>query len=419
MTKTPDRKIKKIAAALLPVLFLFLLALPAACATGTKTITARKTVILLSMDGVRWDYPTRDHLPAFASMAADGLRAGRMTPPFPSLTFPSHSTLATGCYANKHGIIANSFLDRASGRRFSESGKASWLLEPPLWVLAERAGLKSAVCAWPCSLGKWHGSAPTYYQPFDRHRRDEQTADWIISLLRKAAPLRPALIMAWTHGADGPGHAQGPDGPAVHSAMRRADALLIKLRAAIKALGLSGKVDLIVLSDHGMAEVTRIVDVVKLIPKHGYYPYIATSGPICNIYVKDASQREAVAAGLKGLPPGVKVYTKGTLPPSLHYDGSSRTGDFVLICPQGLTFASYSRNFHRRRMVRGMHGYIPTLPDMGGIFYAEGPDFRAGSTLPEVRAVDVAPTICALLHISPPPHADGHSILKIGVGRTG
>jgi predicted AlkP superfamily pyrophosphatase or phosphodiesterase len=342
-------------------------------------------------------------------MARGGVKATHLVPPFPSLTFPSHSTLATGCVPSRHGIVANSFLDVTSKRRFSDEAEASWLEEPPLWVLVQRAGLKSAVSGWPCSAGPWKGVSPSDYRPFDERSTDAETVDWVLDLLRMPAGQRPDLIMAWTHGADGAGHAEGPDGPGVHRAMAAADSLLARLRAAIASLRPALRVDLVVVSDHGMTAVDRMEDLSKVVPKRGFFPYIAVSGPICNLYVKGEAQREQVWRALKSLPPEVMVYSAGALPPALAYAHCPRIGDFVLICPPGETFKGF-RSRSGKASPRGMHGYVPTEPDMGGIFYAEGPDIKAGTKVDVIGAVDVAPTLCTLLEIPPPPHADGHSL---------
>jgi len=378
-------------------------------APGPRPVPAAPAVVLITMDGVRWDYPLRDALPAFSSMGSAGWTARRLTPPFPSLTFPSHTTLATGVSPARNGIVANSFLDRASNRRFSDEREGSWIEVPPLWVLAERAGLKAAVRSWPCSQGAWNGTSPSFFRGYDGDARDGETVSWILDLLRRPAPDRPRLIMAWTRGADHAGHEEGPSSEGVRRAMRASDKLLSELRAGIAALGPSAPVDLIVVSDHGMTKVDRMVDVVKVIPKEGYFPYIATSGPLCNIYVKTEAQRRAVAASLSRLPGGILSMTRAEAGRRFGYDGD-RTGDFVLLCPSGATFASFHRKGDRD-VPRGMHGYDPSLPDMGGIFYAEGPQFPPGKTLAEVRAADIAPTVCCVLRIPPPPSAEGRNLL--------
>jgi predicted AlkP superfamily pyrophosphatase or phosphodiesterase len=101
------------------------------------------TVILLSLDGVRYDYLDRDELPAFARIAREGLRADALEPVFPSSTFPNHVSLATCAPADRHGIVANTFQDRTRGG-FDYSNDASWIEAEPLWVAAERQGERAS-----------------------------------------------------------------------------------------------------------------------------------------------------------------------------------------------------------------------------------------------------------------------------------
>jgi predicted AlkP superfamily pyrophosphatase or phosphodiesterase len=391
-------------------LFAWILLLAALGTMGAAPAPAGHAVVLLSMDGVRWDYPGRDALPAFKAMSDEGCSASRLTPPFPSLTFPSHATLATGVGPSKHGIVANAFFDRSLDRAFGDEPEASWLKAAPLWVLAERAGIKAAVCAWPCSRGPWNGVAASYYRPYAKDLRDTDTVRWILELLRKPPGERPGLLMAWTHGADAPGHAEGPGGEGVHRAMREADQMLAALRRGLAELAPAVKVDLVVVSDHGMAAADRFVALSRSVPKEGFFPYVATSGPLCNIYVQTEAQRRQVAAGLHKLPSGALAMTRSEASTRFGYDGGQRTGDFVLLCSPPALFAGFGRK-RASAPPKGMHGYDPTLDAMGGIFYADGPHFPAGCRLEGVRAADVAPTLCACLGIPPPPSAEGASLL--------
>ena len=72
--------------------------------------TRKPTVILLSWDGLRHDFPDRGTFPGLKRMEQAGVRAGRLTPVFPSNTFPAHVSLATGTYPDRHGIVDNHFL---------------------------------------------------------------------------------------------------------------------------------------------------------------------------------------------------------------------------------------------------------------------------------------------------------------------
>jgi predicted AlkP superfamily pyrophosphatase or phosphodiesterase len=367
------------------------------------------TVILWSMDGVRWDYPERYDLSAFQEMSTEGTRVEHLTPPFPSLTFPGHASLATGCLPWRHGIVANGFLDSGNGRRFSHEAEASWLQEPPLWVLAERAGLPTAVRAWPNSSGDWKGVRPRYHVPFAPGLPREEAVAWVLDLLSKREPDRPRLILLSTPGADHAGHAEGPDGGAVRRAMVREDNALDTLRSGIRRLRVEGGVVLLVVSDHGMAEARERIDVAGAIPKKGFFPYIAPSGPICNVYVKGEAQEREIALALERLPAKVDAYSRETIPEGLRYADNGRIGDFVLLAPPGSYFAGYGSD-GGEAPARGMHGYDPDVPEMAGIFYAVGPGIGSGRLLPKAAAVDVAPTVCRILGIPPPPNTDGEAI---------
>jgi len=400
------------------LLAMLLFALSASLAPSAGGVgPAKRTVILLTMDGVRWDYPARQPLRSFARLAREGTRAERLIPPFPSLTFVSHATLATGCYADRHGIAANQFLDRTADRRFSDEKEAFWLLQPPLWAWANQHGRRSAVAAWPDSLGPWQGAAPDDSRAFGAGGGDEGTLTWIRDLLARPEASRPDLILAWTGGADSAGHDEGPDGPGVRNAMERADHLLGSLLTFLGAEGRASRTTLLVASDHGMAAVSRTMDLVPLVPKEGYYPFLAVSGPICNIYTRDGRQTQKVGVALKQAAPGVSVWPKAQIPAALHYGDSPRAGDFLLVAPPGTTFASYSRSRSNRMTgaPRGMHGYDPaTCPEMAGVLYAWGAGVTPGRILPAVKAVDVAPTVCALLGLPLLPAADGKALALTG-----
>jgi len=374
---------------------------------------APPSVVLLTVDGVRWDYPARFGLPAFAEMGRRGTRVERLLPPFPSLTWVCHATLATGTYPDKHGIAANAFLDRETDTRFAKDPEARWLLEPPLWVLAERAGQRSAVVSWPLSDGDWKGVSPSYRRGFQKGRggSDGESLRFVLDLLQKPPAERPRLILCWTSGADDAGHEEGPDGPGVRRAMVRCDRLIARLRKGIAALGPRNPVVLLVASDHGMSAVDRTLDLTAWVPKKGFYPYIAPSGPMANLYVKDGAQREEVRAALKGLPPGCQVYDRGACPEDLHYAGCARAGDLVVLAPPHATFRAFSRSAVPSPPLKGNHGYPPSNPDVQGVLYLEGPGIPAGKVLPQASAVDVAPTVCRLLGLSPPPRADGKSLV--------
>ena len=197
----------------LSLLVSLLLVGPAEAAEEEESI-----VILISLDGVRHDYLDRADFPAFGRMEAEGLRADRLVPVFPSSTFANHVSLATGASVETHGIINNAFIDRDKGLYFYGAGEGEggeprdWLQAEPLWVAAERQGLHSAVYFWVGSESDYRGQRPSYVRrPFDADIPDSAKVDQILEWLDLPRAERPRLIMSWWHGADGEGHTKGPN----------------------------------------------------------------------------------------------------------------------------------------------------------------------------------------------------------------
>ena len=119
-------------------------------------------VVLVSFDAFRHDYIDRFHPAAFEEIASRGVRASALIPSFPSKTFPNHYTLVTGLYPGHHGIVANAFYDPAR-REWYRPGTgqtvldSSWYGGEPIWVTAERHGVKAGVYFWPGSEASIQG----------------------------------------------------------------------------------------------------------------------------------------------------------------------------------------------------------------------------------------------------------------------
>ncbi len=127
---------------------------------------------MVSFDGFRWDYTDLYDTPNFDAMTASGVRAEKLIPSFPTKTFPNHYTLATGLYPDHHGIINNSFyaaeLDGIyrMGDRNMVSNPDAYFGEP-IWVTAEKQGVKSACFFWVGSEAPIGGTYPTYWKKYD------------------------------------------------------------------------------------------------------------------------------------------------------------------------------------------------------------------------------------------------------------
>jgi len=222
--------------------------------------------VILSLDGMRHDYPGRVPGGVFTRLEREGVRALRLDPPFPASTFPSHATLATGCYPDRHGILNSRFLDDRRGE-FEKSPDPGWLACEPLWIGAERQGVMSGVLNWVGSYGAWGGTRPTYHDPAYRERSDRAAAGEVLRWLRLPAARRPRLIMAYLKGADHPGHLYGPDSAQLKRRLQSEDAILSHLLKGVESLPDAGDINLVVVSDHGMASRTRSLDPIAALSR--------------------------------------------------------------------------------------------------------------------------------------------------------
>jgi predicted AlkP superfamily pyrophosphatase or phosphodiesterase len=142
--------------------FILLLLTICACFScrNSQTGTRDSYVVMVSFDGFRWDYTALYDTPNFDALAENGVKAERMIPSFPTITFPNHYTLATGLYPDNHGIISNSFYapDLQATYRISDRAmvtNAAAYSGEPIWVTAEKQGIRSACYFWvgsECSL---------------------------------------------------------------------------------------------------------------------------------------------------------------------------------------------------------------------------------------------------------------------------
>src|SRR5512138_3240671 len=132
----------------------------------------RNYVLLVSLDAFRWDYPQIYNTPNINKIAAEGVKADRMIPSFPTVTFPNHYTIATGLYPDHHGLIDNNFLAPDLGLSYRMSDRAavenpSFYGGEPVWITAERQGAKAASFFWVGSEAPVGGHHPTYWKKYD------------------------------------------------------------------------------------------------------------------------------------------------------------------------------------------------------------------------------------------------------------
>ena len=374
------------------------------------------TVILVSFDGWRWDYSTKAPVPNLRRLMARGVRAESLIPSFPSKTFPNHYTIVTGLYPGHHGIVANTIKDPATGRIFAtpkvkEVQDPMWWGGEPIWVTAAHAGQLSGAMFWPGSEAPIEGVLPRYWTPYDGNYPATRRIDRVLEWLDLPEAERPQFITVYFEDTDHAGHDQGPESPAVREAIMRADSYLGRLQRGLERRGLADKVNVVVLSDHGMASVSadRIIVIDDyLSPEDGE---IVDLNPTLALYPKPGKE-ESVFRALEKAHPRFKVYRRGEMPPQWHYNDHPRIPPIMGIADEGWQVLRRStvdglRN-RRLRGAAGQHGYDPVNMSMRAMFVAAGPAFKTGVTVPPFRNVDIYNVLAQVLRVMPAPN-DGEA----------
>ena len=360
---------------------------------------AKPYVVLVSLDGFRYDYVKKYSAPNIAAMAARGASApDGMIPSYPSTTFPNHLALITGLYPEHHGIVANTFYDPARQQRYTYGDPAavqdgSWYSGVPLWSLAEQNQMRAACYFWPGSEAEIAGKRPSYYLKFDPTIPNDQRIEQVLAWLRLPAAQRPHFITLYMAEVDGAGHEHGPDSKETAEAAKFVDAEVGKLIAGLDALHLP--IDLIVLADHGM-ETTRGGWIT--LDQFADLSQFKSAGPL--MYAPSAADAEKAYQSLKGASDKFKVYRRADLPAELHYDSNPRAGDPVVVAAGAYSIRARAPAAGEpdKPPSVGQHGYDPLLiPSMKALFVATGPDIRAGVTVQPFENVNVYPLIAQIL----------------------
>jgi len=369
----------------------------------------RPIVILISIDGWRHDYLDRFKPPTLTRLAAAGVRAKGLIPQFPSKTFPNHYTVVTGLRLANHGIVSNNMVALDLPGRFSMSNRAvrldpRWWGGEPIWNTLERQGGIAAAMFWPGSETLIGGRQPTFWSGFDDDLPHEERVARVLGWLALPESKRPSFLTLYFSDVDTAGHRHGPDSPEVRAAALKADGSVGVLVAGVEKLGLASRVHYVIVSDHGMAAVSR----ERMVLLDDYIDPatvdVIDGSPVLAIAPKDGDVEQLYQA-LKGKHPALDVYKNAEIPAAYRLAGHPRVAPVIGIVKEGWIVAS-KRELKRwsqpgRYFGRGAHGYDPRLVSMHGLFIAIGPRFHAGRVVDAFENIHVYELMCALLGIQP------------------
>ena len=397
---------------------LLALALPALALTAPPEAPI---VVLISIDGFRADYFDRLHPETLGRLARRGIRSRGLIPQFPSKTFPNHYTIVTGLRLARHGIVSNNMTAPDLPGRFSMANREvtkdpRWWGGEPIWNTVERQGKLAAAMFWPGSETAIGGRQPTHWMPFDDSMPHAERVGRVLEWLRLPESLRPSFLTLYFSDVDTAGHLHGPESPEVREAVLRVDRSIGELVAGVESEGLASRVNYVVVSDHGMARVTRDRTVILDDYLDPATLDVLDWAPVLALSPKDGNV-ERVYRALKGKHKALEVYRNAEIPARYgKLAGHPRVPAIVGIAKEGWTIASRAEVAGDGRglpLVSGVHGYDPKRKSMHGLFIASGPGVREGRLVKPFENIHVYDFMCALLGLDPAAN-DGDAAVTRG-----
>ncbi|CAH1767303.1 8436_t:CDS:2 [Entrophospora sp. SA101] len=379
------------------------------------------TVILISFDGFRWDYLDRNKTPTIQKFIDNGIRAKYLEPVFPSVTFANHYTIVTGLYPESHGIVGNEFYDPDLNDDFYYT-KPEKSFDSKWWGVIQNQ--KSAVSMWVGGSSVIKGYRPTYNMPYSGNVLPEEKVNQVIDWLDLEKEQRPTFITAYMNHADAAGHLFGPFSKELDQTLGILDNMIADLLSKLSSRNLTDIVNIIIVSDHGMAQVIpsniiyldNFFDITKVrvfegYPLAGIRPYNDSDIPEIYSSLVEASENQLW-----------NCYLREEIPERYHYRNSKRIAPIFCIPPVGWVLTSH-RDF--AVLHNGSHGYDNQAPEMRGIFLASGPYFKEKLSKLNTNVVDpfsnleVYNIVANVLNLEPAPNNANslERILNKGVER--
>ena len=403
-----------------------------------------KHVVLITLDGSRPDFylDTSWHAVNLRQLMKEGAHANGVTSVFPTMTYPSHTTIITGVQPAKHGIYYNSMFEPTGA-----TGKIYWqdsaIKAPTLWTAAQKKGLKTAAIFWPVSA-----AAPVMYnfpdvgsagekeriafskplgllQDFKNnvfhdtsridYGQDTNTARMASYIIRKD---QPNLMLIHFFGIDHFEHEEGRDGPKVRNAVSVADQGIGLIINSLKEAGIWNETVLIITGDHGFNNVTTSVNpniwllkagLITDIKKDDWKAQFFSVGGSAYLYLKNRNDKQTLASVMKllaELPDNEKKLFRIIDRQKLNSVGGNPEVAFALSAMNGASFGNSFTGEAVKPGKGGAHGSFPDAHEIQTGFVARGPGIKKGGMIPEMNLRDIAPTIAKLLGF-PFPSADG------------
>jgi len=363
-------------------------------------------VIILSIDGFRYSYLTQygEHIPTLLSIASKGIQSP-LQPIFPSKTFPNHFSIATGLYPESHGVVSNTFYDPIYNETFKvgntqQQKESKWWNGEPFWITARKNNYNSAVHYWPGSETSYNNIRPTYWSSYNKSTTNQDRVNKVIEWMSLPIDSRPMITAFYFDSVDTQGHAEGPDH--VARSLKGADEAIASLLDGLNKIGLKDKFNLLIVSDHGMTDVSpnRVVMIDQYIEMDTIT--VVDWSPICAIIPKDMSKIDEIVNKLSNAP-NVHVYRKDQIPSRYFYNDNRRITPIIIVAEEGYSIST-TTSFLPQYATGGAHGYDNQLLNMTAIMIGYGPTLKRAYKSSVIENIHVYELINSMLDMTPAPN---------------
>lgn len=391
-------------------------------------------VVVISLDGFSSAALENPHLPLpnLRKLIADGAYAKYMLPVNPTVTWPNHTAMVTGVDATGHGVLYNGLAVRkgASIQVLEAVDKAKLVRATTVYDLAFRAGLTAAEVDWvavqnPGTISWSFAEEPgpqdavarelnaagivseAQIRDFTKLPITERDQHWQNAAIHILKTHKPNLMLLHFLTTDSVQHRYAPGTLAADTALSLADQRVGRLIEAIREMGIEKQTTVIVVSDHGFKVVRKLIHPRAVVRGLGSDVFVVPEGGTAMVYIMNREKRASLLSSLPQQFAAVEGIARVVTPAQfaeLGYPAPEKhegMADLVLAAKDGYAFGDKSgaEIITAVAPAIGTHGYLNTEPDMRAIFIASGAGIRKGIRIPEIRNVDVAPTIAHLLGI--------------------
>ena len=368
-------------------------------------------VLLISFDGFRADYIDWYDTPNFDQIKLNGVKAKSLKPVFPTKTFPNHYSIATGMYVENHGLIGNQFFDKKLNEFYQTKDREKvedkrFYGGEPIWSTAEKQGLKTASYFWVGSEAQAGGHYPSIWKKYDQKQSFDARIDSVIKWFEKPIKNRPRLVLLYFHEPDNTGQKYGPRSKENKLMVESVDRTIGNILNKLKTLTIYKKLNVILVSDHGMTEIDKTKKIVlskyidtKKIKMEG-------SGAYTLLYSDKNNEIEKSYLKLKQLS-NIDVYKKENIPDKWRFKRHHRIKDILIVAKEGWTILKDNLEGSYYFYSKAAHGYDNDLQSMQAIFFAQGPAFKKDYTISSINNIDIYPLIAHILNIKSYHEIDG------------